>query len=64
MVLCLVFPAACCIGVLVSGSLYLIVEVTQILLHIEPLASRSGPRRLYPEADWRVNSDDPQGKDL
>ncbi len=51
------------LGLLVSGSLYLIVEVTQIILHIEPLAGTSGPRRLYPEPDWPVTSDDPQGNE-
>jgi hypothetical protein len=66
------------VGLLVSGSLYLIVEVTQILLHIEPFAATWGPRRLhpepdwpvnlaprrlYPEPDWPVNSDDHRGKE-
>jgi hypothetical protein len=60
MVLCLVFPAAFCIGLLASGSLYLIVEVTQILMRIEPLARTSGPRRLYPNPDWPVQFDNPR----
>jgi hypothetical protein len=61
MVLCLVVPAALGLGLLVSGVLYLIVEVFQILRHIEPLARTSGPRRLYPEPDWPLTLDETQG---
>jgi hypothetical protein len=59
---CLGFPAALGLGLLVSGALYLIVEVTQILLHMEPLAIKSGPRRLYPEPHWPVQVDNLQGE--
>jgi hypothetical protein len=62
MALCLVVPAALGLGLLVSGALYLIVDVTQILLHMEPLAIKSGPRRLYPEPDWPVQVDNLQGE--
>jgi hypothetical protein len=61
-VLCVVCPSAFAFGLLVSGALYLIVEVTQIVLQVEPIARASGPRRLYPEPDSPVRFDDPQAK--